>query len=153
MPSFKVSRLTRGRLLAAVAAASVIGSVVVAAAPAFAQEASCTSHTTNWAKLYPNVSDWANRSSATDCIGFVSDNNFPRPNYTKVFCAGNNSGVLTYLDLTTGTTDTHSFWPTGSYYVLGGTYSQIGPAGPPASPDVITVIQVQITGYSGSAPC
>jgi hypothetical protein len=158
VPSFKVLRRARRRMLAAVAAAGIIGSSLFAvAAPSASASASarpdtvkaCDSSTKNWVATYPTVGDWLVGRDATHCIGGVSDNSLPW-NETEVICAGNNKGYVKYYDLTTLTTATHSFWPDTSYEVVNGTYKEAPAA---AVVDTIDVEQVQITGDSGSAGC
>jgi hypothetical protein len=153
VPTFKVPGLTRRRTLAAATAAAtaagVIGSFLIAA-PASAQVVTCNSHTYSWAKMYATPLAY-NTNVSIACIGFVSDNPITFANDTQVFCAGNNSGTITYYDNWTGTTATHSFWPGGIYSVLGGTYRQT--PGAPVTADDIQVKDVKITGYSGSAVC
>ena len=78
------------------------------------------------------------------CIGFVGDNPMDTPG--EVFCAGNNSGTVTYYDDLTGTYATHTFWPTGVYEVVNGTYTQ----SLSFYPDPIEIVDVTINGYSGS---
>lgn len=147
MPTFKAPRLSRRRTLAVAIAAGVVGSFLVTAAPASAEVASCTSHTSNWAKLYGDYESWYLGVAPIACIGFVSDN--PMNALGQVFCAGNNWGTVTYDDLATGTFATHTFWPGGVYEVVNGTYTQ----GLYTTSDGIVITDVQINGYSGSATC
>lgn len=154
MPTFKVPRLTRRRTLAAATAAAtaagVIGSLLIVA-PASAEVVTCNPpHTDSWAKMYATPLAY-NTNVAIACIGFVSDNPITFANDTQVFCAGNNSGTITYYDNWTGTTATHSFWPGGIYSVLGGTYRQT--PGAPVTADDIRVEDVKINGYSGNYAC
>ena len=146
MPEFKVPRLPRRRTLAAAIAAGVVGSFLVTAAPASAQVMACNPpNTTNWAKIYPDYYRWSYHNSAVACIGFVSNNAMDY--FGQVFCAGNNSGIVTYYDTVTGLYDRHTFWPGGVYEVTNGTYTQ----SLTVNSDWIEFVNVQITGYSGSS--
>lgn len=147
MPAFKVPRLPRRRTLAAAIAAGVVGSFLVTAAPASAEVTSCTSHMNSWAKIFGDYDSWFFGGGAEACIGFVSNNAMDISG--QVFCAGNNQGIVTYYDVNTGRYDRHTFWPGGVYEVINGTYTQALTT----TPDFIEVVNVQITGYSGSAIC
>jgi hypothetical protein len=156
-------RSFRKSIVAAVGACLAFSSVAVAltAAPASATVVTCNSSTKTWAALYPNLfgnPSWQNGSGATYCFGNKGLNvNIPY-NQTEVFCAGNNSGVVSYIDLSygNGAVVSHTFWTDTSYAVYNGTYTQ----GPPEvyypgepTPDTIVVTAVQINGWSGSAGC
>jgi hypothetical protein len=107
----------------------------------------CSSSTKNWVALYPSYADWAAGRGATHCIGDKGTWDVPANN-TQVFCAGNNSGIVTFLDRDNGRVYKRAFSSDRSYSAISTLWIGASPMG--SDLDIMTV---EITGWTGSAGC
>ena len=142
-------RTLRNALLAVPAAGAlafaVSGPVHAAVTPN--GQGPCNSSTVNWAASYPTYGDWLLGINASRCIGEPGTFTLAA-NSTQVFCAGNNNGTFWWHDKTTGTSGSANFTNDHSYIVFSGKVMGAQPGG-----DIISVYQVRITSWSGSAGC
>ena len=142
-------RTLRNSLLATLAAGALafaVGGPAEAAVTPNGQQA-CNGSTVNWAAIYPTYGDWLLGINASRCIGDKGTWTLAA-NSTQVFCAGNNNGTFWWHDSTTGTSGSSSFTYDHSYSVFNGRVMGAQPGG-----DRISVYQVRITGWTGSAGC
>jgi hypothetical protein len=139
-------------ILAAGALAFAVGSPAQAA-PSLRAEATpdgagpCNSGTVNWAAIYPTYGDYLLGINASRCIGDKGTWTLAA-NSSQVFCAGNNNGTFWWHDTTTGTSGSANFTDDHSYSVFSGKVTGAQPGG-----DKISVYQVKITSWTGSAGC